>query len=191
MVVQLTDKGGVLASLLADGAKRSTAIDSIVSEAQNYNGVNLDFEGLGWNDTAEAQKTVQQDFNRFAEKLAEELHDSNLNLTLTLHPLNSAYKGYDYANLGESADRIIIMAYDYGPKPEPVTLVSQAVEMAAEKVPAQKLLLGITAVGETTDSMKTKIGIAKQYEIRGISLWRLGLITPQMWETLGKSVVAE
>lgn len=191
MVVQLTDKGGVLASLLADSTACSVAINDIAAEASQYDGVNLDFEGLGWNDTPEAQKTVQRDLNSFVSKLAEKLGAEGLDLTLTLHPLNSAYKGYDYANLGKAADRIIIMAYDYGPKPEPTNLVTQAVEMAAAKVSPQKLLLGITAVGETPDSIKTKIGIAKQHNLKGIALWRLGLVTPEMWNTLGTAVKAK
>ena len=191
MVVHCTDKGGALTSLLADKNLMNLAIDSIAVEARDYDGVNLDFEGLGWNDPPETQKIVQQNFNTFVTKLAQNLGAESIELTLTLHPPNSAYKGYDYAALGQAADRIIIMAYDYGPKPEPVNLVTQAVEMALEKVPAQKLLLGITAVGETHESIKTKIGIAKQYNLKGIALWRLGLITPQMWEVLGNTVKAE
>lgn len=191
MVVQLTDKGGVLRSLLADNDAVSNAIDSIAAEADHYDGVNLDFEGLGWNDTPEAQKIVQQDFNRFTEELSQKLSAKDLHLTLTLHPLNSAYKGYDYDSLGKAADRIIIMAYDYGPKPEPDNLVRQAVEMAAAKVAPQKLLLGVTAVGETPDSLKTKIGIAKGYNLKGIAIWRLGLISSEMWEMLGRTVEAE
>lgn len=191
MVVHLTDKGGILSSLLADSTASSTAINGIVSEAGDYDGVNLDFEGLGWNDTEEAQENIQQNFNSFVERLSGRLTEKNLKLTLTLHPLNSAYKGYDYTNLGKAADRIIIMAYDYGQKPEPTSLVTQAVEMAADKVPVQKLLLGITAVGETPDSIKTKVSIARQYNLKGIALWRLGLITPDIWYMLGNTVEAE
>lgn len=185
MVVHLTNQGGILSSLLADATASSAAIDSIVAEAGDYDGVNLDFEGLGWNDTEEALQNVQQNFSRFVLQLSEGLAEKNLKLTLTLHPPNSAYKGYDYASLGKAAHSIIIMAYDYGQKPEPVSLVTQAVEMAAAKVPAQKLLLGITAVGETPDSIRTKVGIAKKYNLKGIALWRLGLVTPDMWEVLG------
>jgi len=191
MVVQLTDKGGVLASLLKDDGASSNAIDEIAAEAENYAGVNLDFEGLGWNDTEEDQIIVQQDYNHFVGRLSKKLADKGIELTLTLHPLNSAYHGYDYASLGKAADRIIIMAYDYGSKPEPLSLVSQAVELAIAKVPAQKLILGITAVGETAESIQTKIGLAKQYNLKGIALWRLGLITPQMWDTLGRTVKPE
>lgn len=48
----------------------------------------------------------------------------------------------DYQALGELAGRIIVMAYDYGPKPEPINLVLQAVEEATALVPANKVLLG-------------------------------------------------
>ena len=191
MVVQLTDKGGILSSLLADNAASSTAIDAIATEAQEYDGVNLDFEGLGWNDTEAAQQIVKQNLNSFASRLSAQLDARSLELTLTLHPPNSAYKGYDYAGLGKAADQIIIMAYDYGQKPEPVNLVTQAVKMAVAEVPAQKLLLGINAVGETPDSLETKIGLAKQYNLKGIALWRLGLLTTEMWNTLGRTVTAQ
>lgn len=36
--------------------------------------------------------------------------------------------------------------------------------------------------------MKTKIGIAKQYNPKGIALWRLGLVTPEMWGALDKTI---
>lgn len=188
MVVHWTDKGGALTSLLADKNVSSLAIESIAEEAKGYDSVNLDFEGLGWNDPPEIQKIVRQDLNNFTSKLSQTLTAQGVELTLTLHPPNSAYKGYDYEELGKTADRIIIMAYDYGTKPEPVNLVTQAVKMAVEKVPPEKLLLGITAVGETPESIKTKIGIAKQYNLKGIALWRLGLLTPEMWDVLGSTV---
>lgn len=112
------------------------------------------------------------------------------NNRLTLHAPNSVYKGYDYRALGELADKIIIMAYDYGPKPEPVNQVIRAVEMAAAAVPPEKLVLGISAPNETSESMQTKVGIAKRYDLNGIALWRLGLITGEMWDMLRSEVPA-
>ncbi|MBZ4688159.1 MAG: hypothetical protein PWQ96_470 [Clostridia bacterium] len=105
---------------------------------------------------------------------------------MTLHAPNSAYKGYDYGALGELADKIIIMAYDYKeePGPEPVSRVKQAVEMAIQSVPPKKLLLGISAHSETAESIPTKISIAKRYDLQGIALWRLGLISDDMWAAL-------
>ena len=123
-------------------------------------------------------------FNRFVLLLSERLRSSGKTLTLTLHPPNSYYRGYDYGALGELADRIIIMAYDYGSKPEPVHLVLQAVEMALQEVPQQKLMLGISAPYETPQSILTKVGIAKRYNLSGIALWRLGLVPAEMWSAL-------
>jgi len=79
----------------------------------------------------------------------------------------------DYQALGELAGRIIVMAYDYGPKPEPINLVLQAVEEATALVPANKVLLGISTPGESPQSLLAKIGIAKRYNLGGIALWRL------------------
>jgi len=83
------------------------------------------------------------------------------------------------------------MAYDYGAKPEPTHLVTQAVEMATAAVPPAKLSLGISIPSETAESLSVKIGIAKRYNLGGISLWRLGLLSEQMWATLETTVKAK
>jgi spore germination protein YaaH len=122
--------------------------------------------------------------------LNQELKNNRSGLTLTLHVPNSVYPGYDYQALGQIADRIIIMAYDYGPKPEPVDQVEQAVQMALSSVPAPKLLLGISAPSETAESIAAKVGIAKRYNLGGIALWRLGVINEGMWQTLRATLIA-
>ena len=188
MVVQLTDGEGVLTKILESQEASNTAIDKIASEARLYQGVNLDFEGLGWMDKAEQLEVTKQRFNQFVESLANQLKKDGLKLTLTLHPPNSAYQGYDYSTLGKLADRIIIMAYDYGQRPEPVSLVTQAVEMALANVPSQKLLLGISTPNETSESIVAKIGIAKKYKLSGIALWRLGLVSNEMFNALRSTV---
>ena len=81
------------------------------------------------------------------------------------------------------------MAYDYGSKPEPVSLVTQAVEMAKASVPPEKLVLGISAPTETPESILTKVRIAKRYGLEGIAIWRLGLVTGEMWDALRATVI--
>ncbi|MGB9662722.1 MAG: stalk domain-containing protein [Moorellaceae bacterium] len=189
MVVHVTDGDGTISSLLANEAAMTRAANGIMREAVIYQGVNLDFEGLGYRDDDEQLKAVQDAFTRFIRLLAEQVKAANLTLTLTLHATNSAYKGYDYRTLGELADRIIVMAYDYGSTPEPVALVAQAVEMAKALVPPEKLVLGISAPTETPESILTKVGIAKRYGLKGIAIWRLGLVSGEMWETLRVSVI--
>ncbi len=191
MVVQLADGDGALTGLLANDSAVQNSIGAIAAEAALYNGVNLDFEGLGYSQTGTALEAVRQSFNSYASQLAKELHTGGKTLTLTLHAPNSAFKGYDYKTLGQHADRIIIMAYDYGARPEPDHLVTQAVEMAAAVVPPAKLSLGISIPSETAASLSAKTGIAKRYNLGGISLWRLGLLSEQMWETLETTIKAK
>ncbi len=190
MVIHLTDQGSTINKLLNDKPAQDKAVDQIVKEAQLYGGVNLDFEGLGWNADTEELQDVQNNFTNFIKLLSSRLKEVGLNLTLTLHAPNSAYKGYDYAALGSLADRIIIMAYDYGSTPEPVDLVMQAVETAGRAVPPEKLILGISAPSETAASIIAKVGIAKRYGLKGVALWRLGLISEEMWDNTSKSLKA-
>ncbi len=184
MVIHVTDGDGTISTLLKDEAVMNRAVNAIVKEAVLYQGVNLDFEGLGYRDDGKQLQAVQDAFNKFVRLLAEPVKDIGLELTLTLHAPNSAYRGYDYKSLGETADRIIIMAYDYGTIPEPNSLVVQAVEQALQSVPKEKLVLGISVSSENTESIITKIGIAKRYQLNGIALWRLGLLTNEMWNAL-------
>ncbi|MGB9920833.1 MAG: stalk domain-containing protein [Moorellales bacterium] len=189
MVVHVTDQDGTLSSLLADPAARSRAATAIAQEARLYQGVNLDFEGLGYRDRNEQLEAVRGRFTEFVRLLAGELEPLGLTLTLTLHAPNSAYQGYDYRALGELADRIIVMAYDYGAVPEPVGRVRQAVETARAAVAPEKLVLGISVPNETPQSLVTKVGIAKRYGLAGIALWRLGLVSQEMWSALRGTAV--
>jgi hypothetical protein len=190
MVVHLTDGEGTLSNLLTDEAAMSRAIGDITKEAALYQGVNLDFEGLGWRAGNEELVAVRQSFNRFVQLLSGQLKEINRSLTLTLHPPNSAYKGYDYRELGRYADRIIVMAYDYGTVPEPLELVIEAVERARADVPPEKLVLGISIPSETVESIPAKVGIAKRYNLEGIAIWRLGLVLDEIWSILRSTVAS-
>jgi len=190
MCVQLTDRNARIRTMMNDSAARQLAIQGIVAEADRYDSVNLDFEGLGWHDTPEELSKVRADFTSFVTDLASALHLQGKQLTLCLHPLNSDYPGYDYQALGLQADQIIIMAYDYGSKPEPVERVEEAVQLAIASVSPEKLVLGISAINESENSIADKIAIANRYHLDGIALWRLGLVTDEEWETLREEFAA-
>ncbi len=190
MVIMVTDGDGTISSLLNDPAAMARAVQAISQESRLYSGVNLDFEGLGYKDSGEELLQVQQRFTSFVKLLDQELNKNSSSLTLTLHAPNSVYPGYDYQALGQIADRIIIMAYGYGATPEPESQVEQAVEMACQSVPANKLILGISAPSETAESIAAKVGIAKRYDLNGVALWRLGVINNDMWQALRDSLTA-
>lgn len=191
MCVQMTDNHARIRKMMNDTGARNLAITSMVAEAEQFDGVNLDFEGLGWNDTPAELSKVRSDYSQFVNDLAVQLHSSGKTLSLSLHAPNSAYPGYDYAALGRVADHIIIMAYDYGPKPEPTDLVEQAVKLATASVPADKLLLGIAVANESASSITSKLSIAEDYNLGGIALWRLGLVSDDEWQILEDNIVRE
>lgn len=188
MLLHMVDGDGSLTNLLANQSAMEKAVAAIVEEAKHYQGVNLDFEGLGHQDKGEGLTRVRDSFTDFVTLLSQQLKSANLQLTLTLHAPNSAYQGYDYRKLGQVADEIIIMAHDYGVTPEPVDLVTQAVQSAGQLVPPEKLILAISIPSETPESLATKVGIAKRYHLKGISLWRLGLVSDDMWSSLRSTV---
>jgi spore germination protein YaaH len=188
MTIYLNDQNHLLTSLLANQAAVQQAIAQIMQESKYYQGVNLDFEGLGLTEKGEDLKKVQDRFTNFVRSLDEQLLQSNKTQTLTLHPLNSAYQGYDYQALGQIADHIIIMAYEYGSNPEPIDKVREAVELAQAKVPSEKLILGILIPNETPQSVLVKVGIAKRYNLGGIALWRLGVLSDEMWNSLRSTI---
>lgn len=166
----------------------SRSVAAIVYEAAFYHGVNLNLEELGLYATGETQRQIRDSFTRFVTLLAPPLREAGKTLTLTIHPPNSSFRGYDYAALGQLADRIIIMAHDYGQRPEPLNRVVQAVEMALAAVPREKLVLAISAPSETAESIIPKIGVAKRYRLQGVSLWRLGLVTNDMWTAMRQTI---
>jgi hypothetical protein len=188
MVVHETNQGGLLTAFLNDEQAVSRAVAAIVYEAAFYHGVNLNLEELGLYATGETQRQIRDSLTRFVALLAPPLREAGKTLTLTIHPPNSSFRGYDYAALGQLADRIIIMAHDYGQRPEPLNRVVQAVEMALAAVPREKLVLAISAPSETAESIIPKIGVAKRYRLQGISLWRLGLVTSDMWTTMRQTI---
>ena len=190
MMVYMADGQHEATSLLENQQAVQRAVQEIVQEAHHYSGVNLDLEGLGMSQKGEELVQVRQSFNQFVSQLANELRIKGKGLTLSLHPLNSAYAGYDYAVLGSLADGIIIMAYDYGAlgEPEPVNKVREAVEMALRHVAPDKIILGISAASENPASLPGKIGIAKAHNLQGIALWRLGLIGEESAQVLGRHV---
>ncbi|WP_188990046.1 stalk domain-containing protein [Paenibacillus nasutitermitis] len=190
LMVVSTDGKGELTKILEDSTLRASTIDSIVELAaeKQFEGITLDFEGLGL--TGDAAK-VQHSFTEFVRLLDEKATPRNLKLTLALHPLNSSYKGYDYKKLAAYADQIVIMAYDYTytKGPEPMKKVDEAIVMALKQVPKNKLVLGISLDSENPDTVNAKIGLAKRYDLKGVAFWRIGIIGEPVMQRMQQSLI--
>ncbi|RUT41360.1 glycosyl hydrolase [Paenibacillus anaericanus] len=189
LMVYSGDVNGELTKIIDDAELRKQAISGMISTAINnkFKGIMLDFEGLGLT----TDKTItRESFNSFVKDLSKETNANGLKLSLALHALNSSYQGYDYKTLGKIADEIIIMAYDYQntDQPEPIDKVNEAIALAVKETDPAKLVLGLNMYHENTESLNPLIGLAKRYNLKGIALWRLGLITSDQWTQVRQSV---
>jgi len=184
-----TDGKGELTKLLGDPALRQQAVDAIVQTAadKGFNGISLDLEGLGLTGDYEQ---VQQSYTAFVRQLSEQAEPAGLSLSIALHPLNGAYHGYDYQALSELADELIIMAYPYENEdaPEPLNRVDEAIRLALKEAPKEKLVLGISFGSEDASSVNAKIGLAKRYGLKGIAIWRIGLIGEEAMAAMKQSI---
>lgn len=189
LMVFAGDERGDLGKLLASPALRQQAIAEIIQLAREkkFAGIALDFEGLGYSGEIEREKQL---YTEFVGLLAEAARPLGLRLTVVLHPLNGAYKGYDYLALGTVADDVVIMAYAYeGEKaPEPLARVNEAITLALQQLPKEKLILGISMGSENAQSVPAKIGLAKRHGLKGVAIWRLGLIGQPAFEQMNKSI---
>ncbi|EPY04260.1 copper amine oxidase domain-containing protein [Paenibacillus alvei TS-15] len=190
LMVFASDRKNELTKMLEDSALRDKAIADIVQLAtdKNFSGIVLDFEGLGLSgDIGKAKR----DYNEFVTRLAKESKAANLKLSLALHPLNGAYRGYDYKTLATVADDLIIMAYEYTGKkaPEPLDKVNESIKLALKEVPKEKLVLGISTWSENEKTISSVIGLAKRHQLKGTALWRLGLIGEASKAQIDKNVI--
>ncbi|MNI15461.1 putative sporulation-specific glycosylase YdhD [compost metagenome] len=189
LMVYSGDKELELTKNVEDLQLQQQTIAGIVDTAaqKGFKGIALDLEGLGMT----GDKTVvQSQYNTFVKNLSAKAKAASLKLTVILHPLNSSYKGYDYKTLASIADDLVIMAYAYEGEtgPEPMNKVDEAIRLALQQVSKDKLILGISVYSENKTSVNAKIGLAKRYGLKGIAIWRLGLIGQPVWSEMGQSV---
>ena len=242
---------------------RKAAIDAIIEELSYdyknlgfnpYGGVTIDFENLRGSET-------KNNFNVFLKELKAELDKTGKTLYVAVQPklkTGSYFDGYDFKTIGDVADKVIVMAYDYAPSSisqevmdsgfttTPVTPFDEVYVGLREIVSPEtgvsdknKIVLGasISNIGwtvkdgeivngtgsvltqqdiintikngnevkyskkyknpymniagtngntivwfENAQSIKDKITLAKMFGIKGVSVWRLGLI-PENEET--------
>ncbi len=139
---------GKLSSLLSDQGVRERLAVNISLASAGFDGVALDFEGLGI-DPAMVEKEAAG-FTAFVESVKRSCQ--NRLVFTVLPPLNGTYQGYDHKRLGQVADAVILMAYGYedpfSPSPTaPWDKVDEAIRLEMAKVPASKLILGVPAYG--------------------------------------------
>ncbi len=118
---------------------------------RGFAGVDVDFEYI----LAEDRDL----FTEFVSELRRRLNGEGYRVSVALAPKTSAnqpgllYEGKDYRGLGEAADEVLLMTYEWGFKlgppmgVAPLNKVRQVVEYALTEIPAEKILLGVPNYG--------------------------------------------
>ena len=116
------NKTGLIQYIISSPSVRSQVIDIILAnlnstqlqgETASFDGVVIDFENL-------RGLALRRDFCTFLSELKSKLSLINKKLYVAVHPARkpgqSYYDGYDFKNIGNIADKVILMAHDYNAK---------------------------------------------------------------------------
>ena len=150
----------VLAKLLAKPVSRKQVVDAIVATvaSQNYDGIDLDFEGFAFIDPNTTWKATAPNWVLFVKELSAALHAQNKILSITTPYLfnpaeaQKGYYVYAWAQIAPFIDRLRIMTYDYStsrPGPiGPIAWTEKTVKYAISIMPASKVYLGLPGYGK-------------------------------------------
>lgn len=153
VVTNIGESGGFdsqLASTILNNQEiQNTFINNIISTitAKNYSGVDIDFEYLYPSD--------REAYNAFLRNIKAKLTTLNLPLSVAVAPKyrdnqqGILYEAHDYKTIGEIADRVIIMTYEWGyvyGEPmaiSPLREVEAVISYAVTRIPSSKILMGM------------------------------------------------
>lgn len=157
--------GEDLKSLLVSADGRDQAVEQIMNEVtvdyqtvgeNPYSGVTIDFEGL--------RSAQRADFTAFLTALDAELEALGKDLYVCVSPIlaegyDSSYSGYDYTAIGNLADRIILMAYDYDAR-DMSDFTKTTYYQTAATVPMDQVYLGLKYLTDRVAPEKVLLGFS-------------------------------
>lgn len=140
-------------ALFASADAQRVLLDNVILNMQSkgYTSLDVDFEFLG------GENAVA--YAEFVSYCRERLRPYGYGVMTALAPKTSdtqpgaLYEGHNYALLGAAADAVLLMTYEwgytYGPPMavSPIKPVREVVDYALTRIPAEKILLGISNYG--------------------------------------------
>lgn len=143
----------LISAIVNNPTARDNLINNIITVMQqkNYSGLDIDFEFIKAED--------RNAFTEFVRVCTERLHAAGYQVSVALAPKSSAmqrgllYEGKDYRALGEIADHVLVMTYEwgytYGPPMAvaPLDQVRRVIEYAVTEIPPEKINMGIPNYG--------------------------------------------
>ena len=163
-----------------DEAARDRLIENllVVMQEKSYGGLDIDFEFI---------KAEDRDaFTEFVRVCTERMHAYGFQVSVALAPKTSAmqkgllYEGKDYRAIGEIADHVLVMTYEwgytYGPPMAvaPLNMVRNVLEYAVTEIPPEKISMGIPNYGYDWE-LPYERGITRAKTIGNIEAVRIAI----------------
>ena len=140
-------------ALLQNDAAQATLLENLARtmHAKGYEGLDIDFEYIPPED--------REAFTAFVRRAAGRLNPLGFLVSAALAPKTSAtqpgllYEAHDYRALGEAADQVRLMTYEWGysrsaPRAvAPLDKVREVVQYAKTEIPADKIMMGVPNYG--------------------------------------------
>lgn len=123
----------------------------IILKQKGYYGVNLYIQYINLDN----QDAVEQYINNICNQLEAEGYPVFVTLTPNtfINVEQPAYLSIDYSRIGEYADRILLLSYEWGYSFGPpaavtdFTLVKDMLDYAVKQIPPEKIMLGLPIIG--------------------------------------------
>ncbi len=164
-------------AIIGNETVKARVITNLLALLSRYGlgGVNVDFENMHPED--------RQLYNNFIREIAAALRPRNYGVSVAVPPKFSdlptaSWVGaFDYAALGQAADFIFLMTYEWGwiggpPMAiAPINLVRRALNYALTQIPANKLIQGIPLYGydwpvpQTPEKLATPVDLVNVYSL--------------------------
>lgn len=154
MVITPLDRNGrfnnqQVVKLLSDENVQDILIDNIIliMNDKGYSALDIDFEFI--------PGQFRSEYVSFVTKVRNRLNENGYNVSVALPPKVSSdqpgllYEGIDYAGLGNAANSVFLMTYEWGYKygpplaVAPIPSVRRVLDYAVSEIPVEKIYMGI------------------------------------------------
>lgn len=124
---------------------------AVLMQEKGYGGIDIDFEYILASD--------RDAFTAFVQRAAQIIHPFGFSVSVALAPKTSAgqkgllYEGKDYAAIGDAADEVLLMTYEWGYKygppmaVAPINMVRRVLDYAVTEIEPAKINIGIANYG--------------------------------------------
>ncbi|MDR0919828.1 MAG: LysM peptidoglycan-binding domain-containing protein [Oscillospiraceae bacterium] len=153
LLSNITESGGFdsnhIKNLISDENLQNTLINNLLTtmKAKGYRGIDLDFEYI--------PTSMRTKYSEFVKKITDIMNYNGFSVNVDVAPKTKdnqsglLFEAHDYEALGQNANTVFLMTYEWGyshsePRAvSPINEVNKVLEYAVSKIPREKIIMGI------------------------------------------------